>query len=63
MSPPSNVLANADVRLMVPMPVTVRLVLPERLQPLAEDNTHVPVPMAIVLTREPEVTKVGMVTL
>jgi hypothetical protein len=55
MPPPAKVLADAEVRLMVPVPVTVRLV--EVLVAQADvvpEIVHVPEPTAIVLVFELE---------
>jgi len=53
MPPPEKVLADADVRLIVPVPVTVRLVDVAVLQAApAPEIVHVPEPIAIVLVLE-----------
>lgn len=50
MSPPAKVLADALVRLMVPVPVTVRFVEVEAFQTVPElENNQVPEPIAAVL--------------
>ncbi len=51
MPPPANVLADADVRLIVPVPVTVRLVDVPQLHEIALDtpaSVHVPEPISTV---------------
>ena len=50
MLPPKKVLADAEVRLMVPVPVRVRLVEVEVSHPPDPASVHVPLPTAIVLT-------------
>lgn len=61
MSPPAKVLADADVRLIVPVPVTVRLVdvlVFHPIEPVAEPAIdQVPEPTAIVLTADVVLTK------
>ena len=55
MPPPAKVLALALVRLMVPVPVTVRLVDVEALHaPVVPAIDQVPEPMAIVLVSVPD---------
>lgn len=49
MPPPAKVLAEAEVREMVPVPVTVRLVKVPVPHPLVPANVHVPDPIAMVL--------------
>ena len=53
--PPANVLELALVRLIVPVPVTVRFVAVAALQPPVPAIVKVPEPIAIVLTEAPEV--------
>ena len=55
MPPPSKVLADALVRLMVPVPVTVRLVEVAAFHPPVPDIANVPEPTAIVLVPVPDV--------
>jgi hypothetical protein len=53
MSPPAKVLAEDEVRLMVPVPVTVRLVEVAAFHAVLEPaSVHVPDPTAIVLVFE-----------
>ncbi len=54
MPPPLKVLADALVRLIVPVPVTVRFdeVLMLKAEPPASDVVHVPEPNAIVRANE-----------
>ncbi len=54
MPPPANVLADALVRLIVPVPVTVRLVDVAVFHPPVPAIVQVPEPMASVLVVEPE---------
>ena len=64
MPPPANVLPEAPVRLMVPVPVTVRLVAVAQLQGIAETlRVHVPEPTATVLVDVPVPMKLKEVTL
>ena len=55
MPPPAKVLADALVRLIMPVPVTVRFdeVPKLKAEPPASDVVHVPEPNAIVRANEP----------
>ena len=59
MPPPANVLADADVRLIVPVPVTVRPVAVAALQTVGDPaKVQVPAPMAAVRVFEFELLNV-----
>jgi len=64
MPPPAKVLADADVRLIVPVPVTVRFVDAAKFQgvPLPF-KVQVPEPIVTVFVAVPEVENEGTVTL